>query len=167
MQQKFQYLLGGLMTGLLLAASPLSEVHAQTTTPGFTIPAAGAPMKIYHIYSDSAGNSHIGQITWTPTEKPAFGHPDILHQYLAATAMKAVMIAGAPNYQSPFHNTGGYHELIYVLAGSSSGHTSDGSSQVFHAGDIILLEDTTGKGATFGFGPQGYLGLSVVLSETK
>jgi uncharacterized cupin superfamily protein len=167
MRFKKQYLFAGLATAALALICPLSEGQAQTAA-GFTIPApAGSAMRIYHIYADSTGASHIGTITWTPIEKPAFGKADILHQYIAADAVKAVMIAGAPNYQSPFHNTGGFHELIYVLAGSSSGHTSDGSSQVFHAGDIILLEDTKGKGAEFGFGPQGYLGLSVVLSEDK
>jgi uncharacterized cupin superfamily protein len=165
MHSRIKTILAGLATSFLFAASPSAMAQSMGTPTGFTIPTPGAPMTIYHIYSDAAGESHMGKITWTPIEKPAFGKPDILHQYFEGKAVAAVMIAGAPNYTSPFHSTGGFHELIYVLAGSSMGKTSDGSTQTFHAGDIILLEDVSGKGATFGFGPQGYLGLSVVLSK--
>jgi hypothetical protein len=146
---------------LLLSANCAAAAVPVASLP---VPAADAKLRVFRIYSDSAGVSHIARIDWAPVSHDAFGQHAVMQQYFASPATKAIVVGGAAGFHSPPHNTGGAREIVFILAGSSSTRTSDGATQDFHAGDIVLLEDVSGPGASVGFGPQGYLGLAIVLA---
>ncbi len=92
-------------------------------------------MTIYRVYSGDDGESHIENITLE--SRPELGTLTNL------TEVKVQQFDGSRNRD--FHPLPG-RRLIIHLDGEVEIGTSDGSKQVFRAGDIRLMEDVSGRG---------------------
>jgi len=97
-------------------------------------------MRIHNIYADANGESHIRdvEIEWTrsgPTGK--------ISDPVAVASLSFRATDGS--YDLDWHNAP-RRQYIVNLEGSVEITTSDGKSRVIGPGEIILAEDTTGKG---------------------
>jgi hypothetical protein len=97
-------------------------------------------MRIHHLYSDAQGESHFGdiEIEWvqeTPTGK--------LSARLPATG---IIFRQAPaTLDADWHPAPRRQYVINLDAGVQI-TASDGESRIIGAGEVLLVEDTTGKG---------------------
>lgn len=99
-------------------------------------------MKIIRIYTDADGETHFDEL-----EEPGIEPRGRMHfsQVLAATGVQfRDTDAGEPM-------TGEWHvaprrQFVITLEGQTEIEVSDGERRRFKAGDILLVEDTTGKG---------------------
>jgi len=97
-------------------------------------------MRIHNIYADADGESHIRDldIEWVhsgPTGK--------ISDPVKVSSMAFRVTDGS--YDLDWHNAP-RRQYIVNLEGSVEITTSDGKSRVIGPGEIILAEDTTGKG---------------------
>lgn len=97
-------------------------------------------MQITQIYTDAAGESHFGEIDYALHDNGAIGQ---LSEWLPATKL-AFRKTGA-DYDYDWHNAP-RRQFIIMLDGHIEIEMSDGEKREFVAGDVILLEDTAGKG---------------------
>lgn len=97
-------------------------------------------IKITRVYSDDQGESHFedinvdlynaGKIGWLSDE----------------IQVRSVIFREVdPTYDWDFHNAP-VNQYIILLDGEIEIETSSGDKRIFKAGDIILVEDTEGKG---------------------
>ena len=96
--------------------------------------------KITRIYTDVSGESHFEDI-WIPlTDKGLIG-------YLSGQVPVKDMIFRKveEQYDYNFHNAP-TRQYIALLDGGIEIETSDGEIRTFSAGEVLLVEDTTGKG---------------------
>ena len=96
--------------------------------------------KVTTIYSDSVGESHFGE-----KEIPVVDAGDIgmLSKTLDATGIIFRETAG--DYHFPWHNTP-RRQYVIILSGKVDFTVSSGETRRFKDGDVVLLEDTEGKG---------------------
>lgn len=94
-------------------------------------------MAIYRVFSDSDGESHIEDIELAD-------HPE-LGSLLNISEVKVQEFDGSRNMD--FHPLS-ERRLIVHLSGEVEIGASDGAKRVLRAGDIRLMEDTSGKGHT-------------------
>ena len=95
---------------------------------------------ITRIYSDSNGDSHFENIDLPLKEAGDVGS---LSEALPA---KAVIFREVPaTYDFDFY-TASQKQYIILLDGSIEIETSLGDKRIFNAGEILLVEDVTGKG---------------------
>ena len=117
---------------VLAFASSFSEGNDQSVT-------------IVRVYADSLGESHFDDISWKMVESqfapPA--PPLLASEFMQSFAFG--FISAAPGWFGEWHPTPKRQLTIYI-SGQIEAAVSDGSSRIFGPGDIILLEDTTGRG---------------------
>ena len=94
-------------------------------------------MAIYRIFAGSDGESHIGEMNLN--EHPELG---------ALTNLSEVKVQEFDGTRNRDFHPLPERRLIIHLSGEVEIGTSDGSKQVFRAGDIRLMEDVTGRGHT-------------------
>lgn len=95
---------------------------------------------ITRVFSDAAGESHFEDIM-IPMEKA--GEIGSLSE---ALPVKGIIFREAePSYDYDFHNAP-QKQYIILLDGEIEIETSLGDKRRFGAGEILLVEDTTGKG---------------------
>jgi redox-sensitive bicupin YhaK (pirin superfamily) len=94
-------------------------------------------MAIYRIFAGSDGESHIGEMNLN--EHPELG---------ALTNLSEVKVQEFDGTRYMDFHPLPERRLIIHLSGEVEIGTSDGSKQVFRAGDIRLMEDVTGRGHT-------------------
>ena len=97
-------------------------------------------MRIHHLYTDDAGESHFGDIDveWVDvkgTRRYSATHP--------ATGIIFRQTGG--DYDLDWHPAPRRQYIINLDAGVRI-TASDGESREIGAGEVILVEDTTGKG---------------------
>ena len=92
------------------------------------------------IYSDSNGDSHFENVQIPLIEAGNIGR---LSQELPAKGI--VFREVAPSYDWNFHTTP-QKQYIILLDGEIEIETSLGDKRTFKGGEILLVEDTTGKG---------------------
>jgi hypothetical protein len=92
------------------------------------------------IYSDSNGESHFENIQIPLHEAGSIGR---LSESLPANGI--VFREVEPSYDWNFH-TAPQKQYIVLLDGEIEIETSLGEKRTFRAGEILLVEDTTGKG---------------------
>ena len=92
-------------------------------------------MGIYRVFADNDGESHIEELSLE--EKPE------LSAFTNISEVNIRQFDGSRNMD--FHPLP-ERRLIIHLSGEVEIETSDGSRQVFRAGDIRLMEDVTGRG---------------------
>jgi len=104
-------------------------------------------MKCLRLYADENGESHVEDIlinydmlAYAPPA-PAIGVSN------PSDATRYVMVRFPANWNSELHPTP-RRQLFVMLSGHLEGKASDGSLMNLKAGDVLLMEDTTGKGHT-------------------
>lgn len=97
-------------------------------------------MNITRIYSDQNGDSHFEDIRIPLTDAGEIGY--LSEKYNARTITFREV---SPGYDYDFH-TAPDRQFIILLDGEIEIETSLGAKRTFGAGDILLVEDTTGKG---------------------
>ena len=97
-------------------------------------------MKIVHLYADAEGISHFEDLEIAWTETTALGR---LSARLPATGIMFREVA--PTYDLDWHPAPRRQYIINLDAGVQI-TASDGEARVIGAGEVILVEDTTGKG---------------------
>jgi len=95
---------------------------------------------ITRIYSDEAGESHFEEREIPLMEKGEIG---FLSEEIGVKSM--IFREVLPTYDYDFHHAP-QRQYIVLLDGSIEIETSLGEKKVFQAGDILLVEDITGKG---------------------
>jgi hypothetical protein len=122
-------------------------------------------VKYTRVFADSAGESHIEEVEMalTATDFAPPAPPLNLSQFSPATRFG--FINAPPGWSGDWHPAPA-RQMIFYLAGQTEGETSDGSRRRFGPGDIVLLEDTTGKGhRSRVVGDQEVLGVVVQLED--
>ena len=97
-------------------------------------------MKITRLYTGEDGKSHFEDIE-IPLEDQ--GDIGLLSRLLPASGIIFRETPGDYHYQ--WHNAP-QRQYIVMLEGSVEIEIGDGSKRLFHSGDILLAEDTTGQG---------------------
>ncbi|HZG73801.1 MAG TPA: hypothetical protein VEY51_19875 [Chondromyces sp.] len=95
---------------------------------------------ITRVYSDFNGDSHFEDIT-VPLEEA--GNIGKLSTVLPATGI--VFRQVEPTYDWDFH-TAPHKQYIILLDGKIEIETSLGEKRTFSGGEVLLMEDTVGKG---------------------
>lgn len=97
-------------------------------------------MHIHHLYTDEHGESHFGDLDIELGEAGLGGY---LSKMLPATGI--VFREVPPTYDLDWH-CAPRRQYIINLDNGVQITASDGDSRVIGAGEVILVEDTTGKG---------------------
>ncbi|NIP49118.1 MAG: hypothetical protein GWN55_16660 [Phycisphaerae bacterium] len=97
-------------------------------------------MKITRILSDEDGESHFEEIDIPLKDAGDIG---ALSETFPVTGIIFRETDG--DYDYNWHNAP-CRQFILMLDGSVEIEVSDGSRKTFHTGDILLAEDTTGRG---------------------
>ena len=97
-------------------------------------------MKIHRLYADKNGESHFEDVEITFTESTRAGR---LSPRLPATGI--IFREVSPDYDLDWHPAPRRQYIINLDAGVQI-TASDGEARVIGAGEVILVEDTTGKG---------------------
>jgi len=97
-------------------------------------------MKIHRLYTDAAGESHFEDV------KIEYGPPTPSGRVSARLPATGIIFREVqPTYDLDWHNAPRRQYIINLDAGVQI-TASDGESRVIGAGEVILVEDTTGKG---------------------
>jgi hypothetical protein len=97
-------------------------------------------MRVTRVYADAAGESHFGDLDFDLRDQGEIGR---LSDWLPVTRL-AFRETGA-EYDYDWH-TAPRRQYIFMLDGHIEIETSDGEKRQFAGGDVLLVEDTTGKG---------------------
>lgn len=97
-------------------------------------------MRIHNIYADASGESHIRDVTIDWARSGPLGK---ISDPVRVSSLAFRMTDGS--YDLDWHNAP-RRQYIVNLEGSVEIITSDGESRVIGPGEIILAEDTSGKG---------------------
>ncbi|MGA7265670.1 MAG: cupin domain-containing protein [Stellaceae bacterium] len=99
-------------------------------------------MRIHNLYADPDGETHFRDVEVECTDGRPWGN---LSKCLPTAGMMFVEASGstlADWHPAPCR------QYVIILSGNSEVTASDGERRVFTAGDVVLVEDTTGKGHT-------------------
>src|SRR6266513_3135666 len=97
-------------------------------------------MRIHHLYADAAGESHFRDVEIEWAQETPGGK---LSARLPATGI--IFREVPPTYDLDWHPAPRRQYVINLDAGARI-TASDGESRKIGAGEVILVEDTTGKG---------------------
>lgn len=97
-------------------------------------------MKVTRVYSDEAGESHFEEIDIPLKDAGSIGY---LSE--AFPASKVIFRTNDANYDYDWH-CAPQRQYIVLLDGEIEIEASDGEIRRFKGGDILLVEDVTGKG---------------------
>lgn len=97
-------------------------------------------MKITRIYPDSDGETHFEDIDIPLRDTGKIGMTSLLEK-----ATGIIFRETAADYDYPWHNAP-RRQYVIILEGEVDFTVSDGETRRFGGGDVVLLEDTTGKG---------------------
>ncbi|ANE51542.1 hypothetical protein [Flavisolibacter tropicus] len=92
------------------------------------------------VYSDAAGDSHFEDVIVPLAEAGSIGR---LSE--AIPAKSVIFREVEPSYDWNFH-AAPEKQYIILLDGEIEIETSLGDKRIFKAGEVLLMEDTTGKG---------------------
>jgi quercetin dioxygenase-like cupin family protein len=100
----------------------------------------GATMKVHHLYPDANGESHFEdlEIEWVEQSKASK-----LSKRFPANGV--IFREVEPAYDLDWHPAP-RRQYIINLTGAVQLTASDGESRVIRAGEVVLVEDVTGKG---------------------
>ena len=97
-------------------------------------------MKVTRVYSDTEGESHFED---TIIDLKDAGQIGLLSERLPAKSL--IFRKNEPHYDYDWHNAPA-RQYVVLLDGEIELEVSDGESRTFVGGDILLVEDVTGKG---------------------
>jgi oxalate decarboxylase/phosphoglucose isomerase-like protein (cupin superfamily) len=102
-------------------------------------------MRILNLYADADGESHFREIEIECTDKTLSGFK--LSKRLPSAAIMFAEAAGDLAMHSPAHwHRAPFRQYVINLAAGLEVTTTDGESRVIRVGEVVLVEDTTGKG---------------------
>lgn len=97
-------------------------------------------MNITRIFSDASGDSHFAEL-----EIPLADAGEIGRLSAAQTATSIIFRENDASYDYDWHNAP-QRQYVILLDGEIEIEVSTGEKRRFRGGDILLVEDTTGKG---------------------
>ena len=97
-------------------------------------------MRIHHLYADASGESHFEDIEVEWVEETRSGK--LSQRFPAAGIIFRELL---PTYDLGWHPAPRRQYIIY-LDGGVEITASDGESRIIGAGEMLLVEDVTGKG---------------------
>lgn len=97
-------------------------------------------MRVTRIFSDEAGDSHFGEVTYALKDSGEIGRLSD-----AIPAKGIYFRENDPAYEYDWHVVP-RRQFLVLLDGAIEIETSDGLKRMFKGGDVLLLEDTSGKG---------------------
>lgn len=97
-------------------------------------------IKVTRVYSDKNGESRFGEM-----EMPLKNDGEIGFLSDKIAVKEIIFRQVKPDYDYDFHNAP-QKQYIILLDGEIEIETSMGEKRVFKGGDILLMEDTKGKG---------------------
>lgn len=111
----------------------------QTASPNLTL------LTYYRIYADSQGESHFDDVT--VEQSLAQGAPPAAPFYISedGAATKYRFYTFEPGWIGELHPAP-TRQFLALLSGEVEVETTDGTVRHLGPGDLILLEDTSGKG---------------------
>jgi hypothetical protein len=125
----------------------------------------------YRIYTGADGHSKLETVTFVGKKQPFFDPENGLFNAKGVQVDKEsvaflsgrlahINIYNAPaDVDLPLHTSPG-SEMFLILRGSSTLRLHDGTRQNFGPGDIVIFEDTTGKGRGGRIGPEGFTAIN-------
>ena len=97
-------------------------------------------MTITRVYADEQGESHFADQEIELQDAGPIGY---LSEPIPAQSVR--FRRNDPGYDYDWH-VAPQRQFIILLDGAIEIETSDGARRTFHGGDILLMEDTAGKG---------------------
>lgn len=97
-------------------------------------------MRITRIYPDADGESHFAELDIPLADGGALGY---MSERLPAAGV--IFRENAPDYDLDWH-CAPRRQYIVMLDGEIEITVSDGETRRFAGGDVLLVEDTTGRG---------------------
>jgi hypothetical protein len=97
-------------------------------------------MKVHRMYADEAGESHFQDVEIPYAQETATGRLSALQP-----ATGIIFREVSPTYDLDWHPAP-RRQYVINLEGAVQITASDGEARVLGAGEILLAEDTTGKG---------------------
>jgi len=97
-------------------------------------------VRITRVYADEHGESHFAELNYSLHDAGEIGR---LSE--AIPAKSVIFRQNAPGYDYDWH-VAPRRQFIVLLDGAIEIEVSDGDRRVFHGGEVLLVEDTTGKG---------------------
>jgi len=109
----------------------------------------GKTMRITYtrFYADAAGESHFEDVRLSLTAAD-FAPPAPPLDVSGFTPAKQIGFVRMPVGWFGDWHPAPKRQFMFCLAGAVAVQVSDGETRVFRPGDVVLLEDTTGKGHT-------------------
>lgn len=97
-------------------------------------------MKVTRVYADERGESHFGDLEVELRDAGPIGH-------LSAPfpARSVIFRRNDPEYDYDWHPAP-QRQLIALLDGAIEIEVSDGERRIFRGGEVLLVEDTHGRG---------------------
>jgi hypothetical protein len=120
-----------------------------------------AKLHYWHLYSDAKGVSHFKQeaLPFEAVPVPGLAKPPMAASL--AGAKGATFLLLHPSQVEDWHRAPATQFLI-VVQGASEVTAGDGTIKDFHVGDVVLMDDTTGKGhITKGLGTVDHIALVI------
>lgn len=97
-------------------------------------------MHLTRVYADAGGESHFEDLDIPLTETGALG---ALSELMPADGV--IFRENEPGYDLDWHRAP-RRQYIVLLDGAIEITVSDGASRAFRGGDVVLVEDTVGRG---------------------
>lgn len=97
-------------------------------------------MKVTRVYADAAGESHFGEVDIPLQDAGPIGR---LSEHYPAKSI--IFRENDPDYDFDWH-CAPQRQYILLLDGEIELETSDGEKRRFSGGDMLLVEDVTGRG---------------------
>ena len=103
------------------------------------------PLKHYRMYTDQTGESHIETVEIKQSLVKAAPPAPPLHLSAYHSASRCVFYSAQPGWFGDWHPAPARQYMV-LLSGKVDVETSDGGTVNLVPGDVILVEDTWGKG---------------------
>ena len=97
-------------------------------------------MRVTRVYSDDQGETHFADVEIELSDAGEIGY---LSRAIAAKSI--IFRKNNPGYNYDWH-TAPARQFIVLLDGAIELEVSDGARRVLRGGDVLLMEDTTGRG---------------------
>lgn len=100
------------------------------------------------IFSDSTGETHFGEFEVEANAGQLMAQvPSLLiSNPVPSSAIYFLATKITNEFSDPVYHPSPERLLVIQLQGNAELMTSDGATKIFRPGDVVLMEDTTGKG---------------------